>query len=86
VAARAAAARRGEARRSQREAGERRRGCRGGTWHGLGWRGAVCAWHMAGKSGGGASGRETEEPGLEEEDEDCSVIFQKCRDLTIMIR
>jgi hypothetical protein len=41
---------------------------------------------MAGKSGGGALGRETEEPGLEEEDEDCFVIFQKCRDLTVITR
>jgi hypothetical protein len=39
---------------------------------------------MAGKSGGGASGNETEEAGLEEEDEEWFMIFQKCRDLTVM--
>jgi hypothetical protein len=50
------------------------------------------------KSGAGAAGpredgrrgrrgrrrEETEEPGLEEEDEDCCVISQKCRGLTVM--
>jgi hypothetical protein len=37
---------------------------------------------MAGVGDGAAQGRNRAE--LEEEDEDCSVIFQKCRGLTII--
>jgi hypothetical protein len=84
VAVQVAAARRGKRRRSQREVGKRRDRCWGGTWRSL---------EQRGDGGGAAHGRseqrrrrreETEEPGLEEEDEDWFVIYQKCRDLTIM--
>jgi hypothetical protein len=39
---------------------------------------------MAGEGGGSRAQREQRRLGLEEEDEDWFVIFQKCRDLTIM--
>jgi hypothetical protein len=70
VAARAAAARRGEAGTSQREGRERRRGCWDGTWHNLERRwGGGCTAH--GQRGWrGRRREETEEPGLEEDDED----------------
>jgi hypothetical protein len=70
VAARAAAAQRGEAGTSQREGGERRRECWDGTWHSSERRGGGgCTAH--GRRGRQQSGAEkTEEPGLEEEDED----------------
>jgi hypothetical protein len=35
-------------------------------------------------AGDGAAQRRNRGAGLEEEDEDCSVIFQKCRGLTVM--
>jgi hypothetical protein len=38
---------------------------------------------MAG-AGDGAAQRRNRGAGLEEEDKDCPVIFQKCRDLTVM--
>jgi hypothetical protein len=43
----------GMAGRGQRSSGKRRHGHRGGTWHGLEWRGAAGAQHMAGEAAAG---------------------------------
>jgi hypothetical protein len=79
-AARADGRRCGKTGRGQRGSEKWRRG---GTWLGVERREGGGARHMAG-AGDGAAQRRNRGAGLEEEDKDWSVIFQKCRDLTVM--
>jgi hypothetical protein len=76
VAARAAAARRGEAGAGQREAWKAAGKAQESTWHSSERRGGGGCMAHGRRSGSGASGRETEEEGLEVDEGDLFVISQ----------